>query len=83
MRSPCKNVCVLDPVTGLCVGCWRTIGEIAGWAGFTDGERQRIMGELGARANGRDAARLPGDTDSAISTTGEAPAIIPRLRPKR
>ncbi|HEX2448960.1 MAG TPA: DUF1289 domain-containing protein [Methyloceanibacter sp.] len=31
METPCVNVCLLDDETGLCVGCGRTIQEIAGW----------------------------------------------------
>jgi uncharacterized protein len=30
-KSPCKNVCELDPNTGLCLGCKRTIEEINNW----------------------------------------------------
>jgi len=30
-KSPCKNVCKLDPNTGLCLGCRRTIDEINNW----------------------------------------------------
>jgi len=31
VKSPCKNVCELDPSTGLCLGCKRTIDEISNW----------------------------------------------------
>jgi predicted Fe-S protein YdhL (DUF1289 family) len=44
--SPCINVCVLDPETGLCRGCGRTVDEIASWARMNDAERKRIMAEL-------------------------------------
>ena len=27
--SPCISVCRMDEATGLCQGCWRTLGEIA------------------------------------------------------
>jgi uncharacterized protein len=49
MQSPCINVCVIDVTTRLCVGCGRSLAEIAGWTAMTDGERRRIMGELAAR----------------------------------
>jgi hypothetical protein len=39
----------MDAATGLCVGCGRSLDEIAGWAGMTDGERRRIMRDLAAR----------------------------------
>ena len=29
--SPCISVCVMDPASGLCAGCYRTLAEIADW----------------------------------------------------
>lgn len=55
MQTPCINVCVIDPETGLCAGCGRTLGEIAGWASLTDDERLRIMARLAARRDRNDA----------------------------
>lgn len=49
MESPCIKVCVIDPGTGLCTGCARTLAEIAAWAGLNLAERRRIMGELESR----------------------------------
>ncbi len=49
MESPCIDVCEIDRATGLCLGCRRTIEEIAGWAAMTSAERRRIMAELPAR----------------------------------
>jgi hypothetical protein len=49
METPCVNICVIDPATGLCEGCARSIHEIAKWAAMTDSERQRIMRELPER----------------------------------
>jgi predicted Fe-S protein YdhL (DUF1289 family) len=46
MESPCIKVCVIDPGSGLCTGCARTLAEIAGWGGMSDQERRRIMREL-------------------------------------
>ena len=39
--SPCTNVCALDD--GLCVGCGRTVDEIAAWQSMCDDERERIV----------------------------------------
>lgn len=44
--TPCKNICVLDPASGLCRGCGRTGEEIAAWSGMTNNERMRIMALL-------------------------------------
>ena len=49
LESPCIKVCTLDPATGLCVGCLRTIDEIAGWVAFTDDERTAIRAALPTR----------------------------------
>ena len=49
MESPCVKICTYEPGAGLCLGCGRTLDEIAGWASFTDAERRRIMAELPAR----------------------------------
>ena len=50
IESPCVDICVIDPSTRLCRGCRRSIDEIAGWSGFTPGERRRIMATLETRA---------------------------------
>ena len=49
MESPCVNICLLDPETGTCVGCGRTIQESAGWAAMSERERRAIMRELPGR----------------------------------
>jgi predicted Fe-S protein YdhL (DUF1289 family) len=46
IASPCTKVCTIDPRSGLCLGCGRTLAEIAQWGSLTDGERRRIMDEL-------------------------------------
>jgi predicted Fe-S protein YdhL (DUF1289 family) len=46
LESPCVKVCQLDHEKGICIGCLRTLGEIAGWSQMSDDERKRIMGDL-------------------------------------
>lgn len=48
-RSPCTSVCVLDPARGWCIGCFRTLDEIAGWGGFSDDDKRRVLAALQAR----------------------------------
>jgi len=50
IETPCRKICVVDPPTGLCVGCCRTLDEIARWIALTDAERSHIMAELPGRA---------------------------------
>ena len=46
IETPCTGVCALDPATGMCLGCLRTIDEIACWASLSTEERRAVMGEL-------------------------------------
>ena len=48
--SPCIKICVIHPEERLCVGCLRTIDEIAVWSRLTPAERSAIMEDLPARA---------------------------------
>lgn len=49
IKSPCVQVCVVDPATGWCEGCYRTLAEIGGWMRFSDAERDRVFALLPAR----------------------------------
>jgi uncharacterized protein len=52
IESPCTNICTLDARSRLCLGCGRTVDEIARWAAMSADERARIMAELPARRAG-------------------------------
>jgi predicted Fe-S protein YdhL (DUF1289 family) len=47
--SPCTRTCVLDRVTGYCIGCGRTGGEIARWTQMATAERAGVVAALAAR----------------------------------
>jgi predicted Fe-S protein YdhL (DUF1289 family) len=49
IESPCVNICMLDSNSKTCVGCGRTIDEIARWSTMTPADRSRVMSELPAR----------------------------------
>ena len=57
METPCINICLLDTETGLCVGCGRSIEEIARWSAMSDAERRAIMRELPARQERLEVAK--------------------------
>jgi predicted Fe-S protein YdhL (DUF1289 family) len=59
--SPCIAVCQIDPATGYCRGCRRTIEEIAGWLAMSAEERWRVLDEVAKRR----AAEPPIAPDSA------------------
>ncbi len=47
--TPCVKVCVIDPISALCIGCGRTVDEIAAWTGLSEPERLTVMAELAER----------------------------------
>ncbi len=49
VASPCINVCRMDAASGLCVGCYRSLNEIAGWSAAAEAERLRILEAVAAR----------------------------------
>ncbi|MEP6943170.1 MAG: DUF1289 domain-containing protein [Betaproteobacteria bacterium] len=49
VASPCISVCVMDAGSGVCVGCLRTLDEIAGWIDMGDEARRALIGELPRR----------------------------------
>lgn len=48
-ETPCIAVCLMDPRTSLCLGCGRTLPEIARWGRMESAERLAIMSLLRRR----------------------------------
>ena len=51
-ETPCIAVCMMDPKTNLCLGCGRTLPEIARWHRMERAERLAVMAQLSARMIG-------------------------------
>jgi predicted Fe-S protein YdhL (DUF1289 family) len=49
VQSPCVKLCVLHPEAKVCLGCHRTLEEIARWSRMSDDERARVLAELPGR----------------------------------
>ncbi len=49
IRTPCVQVCAIDGESGLCLGCFRTLPEIAEWSRLSPEARDALMAELPAR----------------------------------
>ncbi|NFV80851.1 DUF1289 domain-containing protein [Magnetospirillum aberrantis SpK] len=49
MESPCVSQCGLDPVTGTCSGCGRTIEEIRNWKLSSNAEKLEILNAMARR----------------------------------
>ena len=45
IKSPCNNICRLDEYK-VCVGCKRTLDEIAKWSSYTEQEKLEIIKRL-------------------------------------
>ena len=62
--SPCVQICLLDPLDKICMGCGRHIDEIAQWPNFSDEQRQTILDRL----RDRFADPAPAITSAAITS---------------
>lgn len=47
--SPCVKLCVIHPTANLCMGCFRTVEEIADWSAMDPETRKSLMLELPSR----------------------------------
>ena len=51
VESPCIRICVVHPEARLCLGCYRSVDEIAAWSTMTPAARRAVMAELPGRAH--------------------------------
>ena len=51
--SPCISVCLMSDDATSCVGCWRTLDEIGGWAHRTADEKRAVWTLIGERLAAR------------------------------
>lgn len=58
IATPCVMVCAVDGESGLCLGCFRTLKEIAGWRALSDEARAAVMADLPSRRSRIDPAKL-------------------------
>jgi predicted Fe-S protein YdhL (DUF1289 family) len=49
ISSPCTKVCTIDAPSRLCMGCGRSLEEIARWGGMSEAQRLDIMRALPER----------------------------------
>ena len=52
IETPCDGNCVIDPDTGYCEGCQRTMTEIARWTKMTPEARAEVINQLEPRRLG-------------------------------
>jgi uncharacterized protein len=63
VASPCISVCVMDEASGLCAGCYRTLGEIADWSNLSNEGKRAVIVLLAARRDRHGV--LPGALNGA------------------
>ena len=49
-KSPCIGVCEIDTINNLCIGCLRSIDEIAMWSQMDDKRAFEIIEEIKGRS---------------------------------
>ena len=49
IETPCIKVCAIDATTGWCLGCGRSMREVASWSSLAPEQRRAIMDELEGR----------------------------------
>ena len=59
VKSPCVEICQLDTGRGVCIGCGRTLDEIARWSDMSDGEREAVLAALPARRSASEESAPP------------------------
>lgn len=59
ITSPCINICQINPASRLCMGCFRSLPEIAAWGGASDAHKREILAAVAQRR--RQAAAAGGD----------------------
>ena len=58
IATPCIKVCIVDGESGLCLGCFRPLEEIATWAAFPEDKRAQLMADLPDRQGRIDPRKL-------------------------
>jgi predicted Fe-S protein YdhL (DUF1289 family) len=50
--SPCLSVCVMDPQSEVCAGCWRSLEEIGFWSRMSDDAKRLVWQRIQQRLEG-------------------------------
>ncbi len=62
-ETPCIAVCLINPKSNLCLGCGRTLPEIARWHRMESAERLAVMALLPRRMADAGFAPMAARTD--------------------
>ena len=75
--TPCVQICVIDPRSALCVGCGRTVREIAAWGSLDEPSRLAIMAGLHGAARRGALAQSPRAAIGGAEGEAEVRHILP------
>jgi hypothetical protein len=50
VASPCIRRCSLDPLSGFCRSCWRSLDEIVAWPSLDSAAKRGILAVLTQRS---------------------------------
>lgn len=64
--SPCIGVCCLDGAGAFCLGCGRSLAEIAAWSRLPEAERLGIMAVLPGRLAAPERRPTPADAHGTL-----------------
>lgn len=56
VSSPCIKICIVDGIADICLGCGRTLPEIAKWGSLSEDQRLAIMATLPERMKAKGIA---------------------------
>ncbi|MES2767298.1 MAG: DUF1289 domain-containing protein [Bacteroidota bacterium] len=56
VESPCINICYMDEAQNVCIGCYRTLDEIARWGAASDVVKKQILKAIEVR---KETLKLP------------------------
>jgi uncharacterized protein len=62
VESPCVGVCRLAETAAVCVGCHRTLSEIAAWIRLDEMEKLRVLTAIKKRQEARAATTTGAQT---------------------
>ncbi len=52
IKSPCMDICITRD--GVCIGCYRTLEEMAGWKSYTEEQKAEVLEKIKARRGSQD-----------------------------
>ncbi len=58
IKSPCIDVCISRD--GVCIGCYRTLEEMAGWKSYTEKQKAEVLENIRKRRGSQDYYGGPG-----------------------